>query len=43
MLEDVSMIGPPGFATFWNKTQNMAQLRIKGIAARAAMPYTVKP
>src|SRR5689334_4754686 len=30
---DIATIGPPGFATFWNKTQNMAQLRIKGIAA----------
>jgi NitT/TauT family transport system substrate-binding protein len=30
---DIATIGPPGFATLWNKTQSMAQLRIKGIAA----------
>ena len=30
---DIATIGPPGFATLWNKTQNMPRLRIKGIAA----------
>jgi NitT/TauT family transport system substrate-binding protein len=30
---DIATIGPPGFATLWNKTQKMPQLRIKGIAA----------
>jgi NitT/TauT family transport system substrate-binding protein len=30
---DIATIGPPAFATLWNKTQNMPQLKIKGIAA----------
>jgi NitT/TauT family transport system substrate-binding protein len=30
---DIATIGPPGFATLWNKTQKMERLRIKGIAA----------
>jgi NitT/TauT family transport system substrate-binding protein len=30
---DIATIGPPAFATLWNKTQNMPQLRINGIAA----------